>query len=65
MGLTQDTVSALAAQSWNVGETLWPDDRVSEIGLEPEDLAIRQTVQLARELVGFPGIFPNMSAASC
>jgi error-prone DNA polymerase len=54
MGLTQDTVSALAAQSWNVGETLWPDDRVSEIGLEPEDLAIRQTVQLARELVGFP-----------
>jgi error-prone DNA polymerase len=54
MGLTQDTVSALAAQSWNVGETLWPDNRVSELGLEPEDLAIRQTVQLARELVGFP-----------
>jgi error-prone DNA polymerase len=54
MGLTQDTVSALAAQSWNVGETLWPDERVSELGLEPEDLAIRQTVQLARELVGFP-----------
>ena len=54
MGLSQDTVSALAAQSWNFGEALWPDDRVSELGLEPEDLAIRQTVQLARELVGFP-----------
>jgi error-prone DNA polymerase len=54
MGLTQDTVTALAAQSWNVGETLWPNDRVAELGLEPEDLAIRQTVQLARDLVGFP-----------
>jgi error-prone DNA polymerase len=54
MGLTQDSVSALAAQSWNVGEILWPDDRVAEIGLEPGNLAIRQTVQLARELVGFP-----------
>ncbi len=54
MGLTQDTVTALAAQSWNVGETLWPDNRVAELGLEPDDLAIRQTVQLARELVGFP-----------
>jgi error-prone DNA polymerase len=54
MGLTQDIVTALAAQSWNVGETLWPDDRVAELGLEPADLLIRQTVQLARELVGFP-----------
>jgi error-prone DNA polymerase len=54
MGLTQDTITALAAQSWNVGETLWPDDRVAELGLEPDHLAIRQTVQLARELVGFP-----------
>jgi error-prone DNA polymerase len=54
MGLTLDTVTALAAQSWNVGETLWSEDRVAELGLDPEDLAIRQTVQLARELVGFP-----------
>jgi error-prone DNA polymerase len=54
MGLTQDTISALAAQSWNVGETLWPDDRVVELGLEPKDMVIRQAVQLARELVGFP-----------
>jgi error-prone DNA polymerase len=54
MGLTQDIVTALAAQSWNVGETLWPDDRVAELGLEPADLTIRQTIQLARELVGFP-----------
>ncbi len=54
MGLTQDTVTALAAQSWNVGETLWPDDRVAELGLEPDDLVVRQTIQLARELVGFP-----------
>jgi error-prone DNA polymerase len=54
MGLTQDTVSALAAQSWHVGDVLWPDNRLIELGLEPEDQAIRQTVQLARELVGFP-----------
>ena len=54
MGLAQDTVSALAAQSWNIGETLWSDDRVTELGLEPKGMAIRQTVQLARELVGFP-----------
>jgi error-prone DNA polymerase len=54
MGLPQDTINALAAQSWNFGDTLWSDERITELGLEPEDLTIRQAVQLARDLVAFP-----------
>ena len=54
MGLTQDSINALAAQSWNIGKISWPGDYVIEVGLEPENLTIQKTVQLAHELLGFP-----------
>jgi error-prone DNA polymerase len=54
MGLPADATAALAAQSWAAGETLWPDERLREIGFDPADPLIVRTLALARELVGFP-----------
>ncbi len=54
MGLAEDATAALAAQSWNSGDELWPDERIAEIGLDPTSPVIRRTVALARGLVGFP-----------
>jgi error-prone DNA polymerase len=54
LGLTEDATAALSAQTWNASETLWPADRLSEIGLDPESPVIRRAVSLARELVGLP-----------
>jgi error-prone DNA polymerase len=54
MGLPQDATAALAAQSWAAGDDLWPDERLREIGLDPASPLLRRTVELARELVGFP-----------
>jgi len=54
MGLAEDAVAALAAQSWHAGHELWPDDRLREVGLDPASPIIRRTIDLARDLVGFP-----------
>jgi len=54
MGLSEDTTAALASQTWNTGAKLWPDDRLTEIGLDPTAAALRRTIELARELTGFP-----------
>ena len=54
LDLTKDSTAALSAQSWNAGEVLWSDDRVREVGLDPESPSVRRAVMLARELVGLP-----------
>jgi error-prone DNA polymerase len=54
LGLPEVALSALAAQSWNPGDELWPDDRVIESGLDPTEVRVRRTVELARMLVGLP-----------
>jgi len=54
MGLPEDATAALSSQTWSAGGDLWPDDRLSEIGLDPTSPVVRRTVELARELVGFP-----------
>ena len=54
LGLTEDVTAALAAQSWHAGDELWSDDSLVEIGLDPASPVIRRTVDLARDLVGFP-----------
>jgi error-prone DNA polymerase len=54
LGLSERVTAALAAQSWNPGDELWPDERVVEAGLDPADPALRHAVRLARELVGLP-----------
>ena len=54
MGLPEDVTAALSAQSWNAGEDLWPEERLREVGLDPESALIRRVVSLAREMVGLP-----------
>jgi len=54
MGLSEDSIAALSAQTWNSGGELWGDDRVHEVGLDPADANLRRTLELARELTGFP-----------
>jgi error-prone DNA polymerase len=54
MGLSEDATAALSAQSWHAGEELWSDDCLTEIGLDPQSLVVRRTIELARQLIGLP-----------
>jgi DNA-directed DNA polymerase III PolC len=55
MGLTGDTLSALSSQIWGFGGPGGlTDQRLREIGLNPEDRRLRQTLQLIDEIQGFP-----------
>jgi error-prone DNA polymerase len=54
LGLTPDITAALAGTVWgHWGEDL-PDEQVRQAGLEPTNPAVRQAVDLANELIGFP-----------
>ena len=54
MGLKEDVIAALSAQAWHSGSRLWPDDRVRDSGLDPLSPIVRRSLEMARELVGFP-----------
>ncbi|MDW4498283.1 error-prone DNA polymerase [Sulfitobacter sp. D35] len=55
MGLTEDTISALSSQLWGFFSSAGMEDtRMREIGLDPEDLRLRQTMELIHEIDGFP-----------
>ncbi len=53
LGLTEDITAALAKTVWGSGDEL-PDDHVRQAGLDPKNPAIRQAVELADALTGFP-----------
>jgi len=55
MGLSKDTVSALAGMVWGTlsGGAL-PEKYVREAGLDPHDPHLRTVLDLADELIGFP-----------
>jgi error-prone DNA polymerase len=53
LGLTEDVTAALAKTVWGHGDGL-PDDHIRQAGLDPANPAIRQAVDLADELIGFP-----------
>ena len=53
LGLTEDITAALAKTVWGTGDEL-PDDHIRQAGLDPNNPAIRQAVELADELTGFP-----------
>ena len=53
LGLTEDITAALAKTVWGTGDEL-PDDHIRQAGLDPENPAIRQAVELADALTGFP-----------
>ena len=54
MGLSVDTVSAIAGQTWRVSSEGIDPKQLTELGLDPTDRRLRQTLELTREIVGFP-----------
>jgi error-prone DNA polymerase len=54
MGLSRDTVAALAGTTWGWSNEGIDKKHVREIGLDPEDRSLRQTLALAYTLTGFP-----------
>ena len=55
MGLTEDTLSALSSQIWGFGgPKAITDQRLAEIGLDPADRRLSQTLRLIEEIQGFP-----------
>ncbi|MFN7223924.1 MAG: PHP domain-containing protein, partial [Paracoccaceae bacterium] len=55
MGLSEDTLSALSSQIWGFGgPKAITDARLREIGLDPSDRRLHQTLHLIDEIQGFP-----------
>jgi error-prone DNA polymerase len=54
MGLTEDVTAALAKTVWGSHDDGLPDDHIRQAGLDPNNPTIRQSIVLARELLGFP-----------
>ncbi|WP_308911129.1 error-prone DNA polymerase [Pseudokordiimonas caeni] len=54
MGLSEDTVAGLAGTVWGSYGREIPDEQVMEAGFDPTDARLRQTLDLAHELMGFP-----------
>ncbi len=55
MGLTEDTLSAMSSQIWGFGSLKAVEDqRLREVGLDPADKRLRQTLALIYEIQGFP-----------
>jgi len=55
MGLTQDTISALSSQLWGFFAAGGMEaQRMREIGLDPTDPRLQQTMALIHEIEGFP-----------
>jgi error-prone DNA polymerase len=54
MGLSLDAVDVLARTVWGWGPEGINDHYIREAGLDPDDPHLRCTLELARELIGFP-----------
>ena len=54
MGLSVDVVSALSSQVWGVSGNGPNEERVKSSGLDMKDQRLRQTIELARLIIGFP-----------
>jgi len=54
MGLSLDTVSALAGATAGWSSKGLARQRVRELGLDPDDATLSQTLRLTRQLIGFP-----------
>jgi len=54
MGLSADAVSTLASQIWGWSSESVRADRIREVGLDPDDPRLAQTLALVEEVIGFP-----------
>ncbi len=54
MGLSEDTVAALAGMVWGISRGTVPDKHVREAGLDPNDPLLGVVLRLTDELTGFP-----------
>ena len=55
MGLTEDTISALSSQLWGFFSAQGLEaERMREIGLDPTDRRLCQTMELVYGIIGFP-----------
>ena len=54
MGLSADTVSLLASQIWGWSSDDVADEELLQVGLDPSDKRLRQTIALVNGIIGFP-----------
>jgi len=54
LGLSQDLIGRLAEGVWGWSAEAVQEERVREIGLDPQARPVRLLLELARELIGFP-----------
>ena len=54
MGLSQDVTAGLSGQIWGMAEGGVDPERIRELGLNPKDRRLAQTIQLIGEIIGFP-----------
>ncbi len=55
MGLTEDTIGAISSQLWGFFDTSgMADQQLREIGLDPTDRRLALTLDLIRQIQGFP-----------
>jgi len=54
MGLSVDTINALSKSIWGWSSKGVTDIEIHQAGLDPLDRRLRVTIELARELIGFP-----------
>lgn len=54
MGLSQDVTAGLSGQIWGYSNEDPDLDRVRELGLDPNDRRLAQTLRLIGEIIGFP-----------
>lgn len=54
LGLTPDVTTALAKTVWGFSSEALPDDHIRQAGLDPKNQSIRQAVEIAAALIGFP-----------
>jgi error-prone DNA polymerase len=54
MGLSEDTVAALATTIWGLSNSSLPEDYARQAGLDPSDPLLSRVLELTQELIGFP-----------
>ncbi|MGH6804231.1 MAG: error-prone DNA polymerase, partial [Methyloceanibacter sp.] len=54
LGLSADTVAALATTIWGLSNSSLPQEYVRQAGLDPSDKLLARVLELTQELIGFP-----------